>query len=219
MSTTARPAAGPDAATRWRERSAPFSAEVEAVADWEAPSPCEGWTARDVLTHVIDTEREFLVGAGLIADESPAEESPADRNPADANHTDESHADESPPEETGEAVADPAARWAAHLATVEALLADPAAASRPHDGAFGPTTVGDVLLDFYGFDLIVHRWDLARSQGRDARLTEAELALVDAAVDGWGEHAYAPGIFDTPVDVPAGADEQTRVLARTGRRG
>jgi hypothetical protein len=92
-------------------------------------------------------------------------------------------------------------------------------AARPHDGAFGPTTVGDVLLDFYGFDLIVHRWDLARSQGRDARLTGAELALVDAAVDGWGEHAYAPGIFGAPAEVPAGADEQTRVLARTGRRG
>ncbi|MEO2097069.1 hypothetical protein ACIGH6_16980 [Brachybacterium paraconglomeratum] len=46
-----------------------------------------------------------------------------------------------------------------------------------------------------------------------------ELALVDAAVDGWGEHAYAPGIFGAPVDVPGGADAQTRVLARTGRRG
>ena len=188
MSTTARPAAGPDAATRWRERSAPFTAEVEAVADWDAPSPCEGWTARDVLAHVIDTEREFLARVDLAA------------------------------EETADADGDPAARWAAHLAAVDALLADPAVAARPHDGAFGPTTVGDVLLDFYGFDLIVHRWDLARSQGREARLSEAELTLVDAAVDGWGEHAYAPGIFGAPVDVPAGADAQTRVLARTGRR-
>ena len=189
MSTTARPAAGPDAATRWRELSAPFSAEVEAVADWDAPSPCVGWTARDVLAHVIDTEREFLARVDLAA------------------------------EETADADGDPAARWVAHLAAVDALLADPAVAARPHDGAFGPTTVGDVLLDFYGFDLIVHRWDLARSQGRDARLSAAELELVDAAVDGWGEHAYAPGIFGAPVDVPAGADAQARVLARTGRRG
>ena len=187
MSSTARPAA-PEVAARWRERSAPFTAEVEAIEDWDAPSPCEGWTARDVLTHVIDTEREFLTRVDLAA------------------------------EETGEASGDPAARWAAHLAVVQSLLADSAVATRPHDGAFGATTVGDVLLDFYGFDLIVHRWDLARSQGREARLSEAELALVDAAVDGWGEHAYAPGIFGAPVDVPAGADEQTRVLARTGRR-
>ena len=187
MSSTARPAA-PEVAARWRERSAPFTAEVEAIEDWDAPSPCEGWTARDVLTHVIDTEREFLTRVDLAA------------------------------EETGEASGDPAARWAAHLAVVQSLLADSAVATRPHDGAFGATTVGDVLLDFYGFDLIVHRWDLARSQGREARLSEAELTLVDAAVDGWGEHAYAPGIFGAPVDVPAGADAQTRVLARTGRR-
>ena len=187
MSSTARPAA-PEVAARWRERSAPFTAEVEAIEDWDAPSPCEGWTARDVLTHVIDTEREFLTRVDLAA------------------------------EETVEAGGDPAARWAAHLAVVQSLLADSAVAARPHDGAFGPTTVGDVLLDFYGFDLIVHRWDLARSQGREARLSEAELTLVDAAVDGWGEHAHAPGIFGAPVDVPAGADAQTRVLARTGRR-
>jgi len=195
MSTTARPDAGsdavPDAVTRWRERSAPFTAEVAAVEDWDAPSPCEGWTAHDVLAHVIDTEREFLIRVGLAAEEA-----------ADAS-----------------ADGEPAACWAAHLAAVDALLADPAVAARSHDGAFGPTTVGDVLLDFYGFDLIVHRWDLARSQGRDARLSAAELDLVDAAVDGWGEHAYAPGVFGAPVAVPADADAQARVLARTGRRG
>ncbi len=189
MSTIARPTDRADAASRWRERSAPFTAEAEEVADWDAPSPCEGWTARDVLAHVINTEREFLARVDLAV------------------------------EETAEAGEDPAARWATHHAAVDALLADPAVAARAHDGAFGPTTVGDVLLDFYGFDLIVHRWDLARSQGRDARLSAAELELVDTAVDGWGEHAYAPGIFGAPVDVPAEADLQTRVLAKTGRRG
>lgn len=74
-------------------------------------------------------------------------------------------------------------------------------------------------MDSYAVDLIVHRWSQARSQGRDACLTQAGLALVDAAAGGWGEHACAPGIFGAPVDVAAGADGQTRVLARTGRRG
>ena len=82
---------------------------------------------------------------------------------------------------------------------------------------FGPSTVGRTLLGFYGFDLIVHRWDIARSQGRDEQLSDAELDTVDAAVDGFGEHAYAPGIFQEPVDVPAGATRQQQVLARTGR--
>ncbi|MFB9072702.1 hypothetical protein ACFFX0_16455 [Citricoccus parietis] len=82
---------------------------------------------------------------------------------------------------------------------------------------FGDSTVGQVLLDFYGMDLIVHRWDLATSQGADHRLSDDELAEVDAAVDGYGAAAYGPGIFKDPVQVPEDADRQARVLGRTGR--
>lgn len=190
MTTSTPSTPGTELHTRWRELAAPFTAEVEAVTAWDASSPCEGWSARDVLAHVIGTEREFLAKAGLLSGGGAEAEAE-----------------------------DPAARWAAHLAEVDALLADPETAARPHDGAFGPTTVGAVLVEFYGFDLVVHRWDLARSQGRDARLAAEEIAMIDANVDGWGEHAYAPGVFSRPLTVPDGADEQTRVLARPGRRG
>ena len=39
-----------------------FTAVVEAAGDtqWSSPSPCEGWTAADVLDHVVDTQRDFL---------------------------------------------------------------------------------------------------------------------------------------------------------------
>ena len=37
-----------------------FTATVQATADWSAASPCEEWTAADVVDHVVDTEREFL---------------------------------------------------------------------------------------------------------------------------------------------------------------
>ncbi|WP_193103786.1 maleylpyruvate isomerase family mycothiol-dependent enzyme [Brachybacterium sp. FME24] len=188
MSTRARTSTTPDSVlTTWQERSAPFTATVQAVDDWEAPSPCEGWTARDVLEHVCRTQRDFFAQRGLeLSDLSGAE---------------------------------PAQTWAAHHREVSGLLGDPDVAQRAFDGAFGPTTVGATMIDFYGFDLIVHRWDLARSQGLDARLTPQELALIDAAVDGWGEHAYAPGIFAGALPTSPGVDEQTRVLARTGRRG
>lgn len=169
----------------WQKRSTPFSATVQAVEDWEASSPCEGWTARDVLEHVCQTQRDFFAQRGVeLSDLSGA---------------------------------GPAQAWAAHCREVSGLLGDPDLAQRSFDGAFGPTTVGATMIDFYGFDLIVHRWDLARSQGLDAPLTPTELALIDAAVDSWGEHAYAPGIFARALPPPPGADEQTRVLARTGR--
>ena len=170
----------------WQQHATPFTSVVEAVTDWDAASPCEGWTATDVLGHVLDTERDFLGARGRdlpVLDQG----SPADR-------------------------------WRAHEAAVSGLLADPAVAAEAFEGHFGPTTVGETLTRFYGFDLLVHRWDLARSQGREEALTDAELDEIDAAVDGFGEHAYAPGIFGQPVEVSGEADRQARVLARTGRR-
>ncbi|MHC3366308.1 maleylpyruvate isomerase N-terminal domain-containing protein [Rhodococcus aetherivorans] len=54
-------------ARHYRELAAKFTTRVEAVpADrWDAPSPCEGWTARDVLRHVVDTQRQIVTVVGL----------------------------------------------------------------------------------------------------------------------------------------------------------
>lgn len=32
---------------------------------WEAPTPCPGWTVRDVVAHVVGAERGFLDGQGI----------------------------------------------------------------------------------------------------------------------------------------------------------
>ena len=50
-----------------------------------------------------------------------------------------------------------------------------------------------------------------------ALASRLELTEVDAAVDGYGQAAYAPGIFKKGVEVPADASRQEQVLARTGR--
>lgn len=177
----------PGAQNVWLYRSEPFTRVVRGVTDWDAASPCEGWTARDVLDHVMSTQRDFLVQRGHAVPETLEE--------------------------------DPAARWQAHQDAVVALLTDPAVAGEQFGGFFGPTTVGAVLTEFYGFDLITHRWDIARSQGVDEPFTTEEIEEIEASMDGWGEHAYGEGIFKGPLDVPADASEQTRVLARMGRRG
>lgn len=41
-----------------------FTAAVNAVADWGAPSACEGWSASDVVDHVVDGQRGLLTRAG-----------------------------------------------------------------------------------------------------------------------------------------------------------
>ncbi|GAA4519414.1 TIGR03086 family metal-binding protein [Brachybacterium paraconglomeratum] len=182
-----RPPAPASLDAAFRDRARPFTTVVEAVEDWDAPSPCAGWSARDVLEHVLSTQREFLAARG---------------------HPVPGGADE-----------EPARAWAAHHREVDALLADPDVAGQPYDSAFGPSTLGATLIEFYGFDLIVHRWDIARSQGLDERFTPQEITLIDAAVDSWGEHAYAPGIFAHALPVAPEADAQARVLARMGRMG
>ena len=162
-----------------------FTATVEAATDWSAPSPCEVWTAADVVAHVVDTERDFLIRFDVDLGDRP----------------------------TGS----PAAVWGEELAGVHARV-DSDLRAREYDGFFGRTTIGATLDDFYGFDLVVHGWDLGSASGRPTTFTETDMDALDAAFVGFGEHAYDEGVFQRPIDVPEDADRQTRLLARMGRR-
>ena len=168
----------------------PFGAVVERLdpADWERPSPCEGWSARDVLAHVVDTERQFLEGHALDVGDRPD-------------------------------LGTPGAAWRTHAERVQGLLGDPAVAGLTYDGVFGRATVGDSMTRFYGFDLVVHRWDIAQAAGHDERLSGAELDMVDTAATGFGEHLYDTGVCHAALEVGDDADRQARVLARLGRVG
>ena len=53
-------------------RADDFAAILDrADPQWDAPTPCEGWTVRDVVGHVIDTERDFLERHDLDAGPGP----------------------------------------------------------------------------------------------------------------------------------------------------
>ncbi|NUL47289.1 TIGR03086 family protein [Cellulosimicrobium funkei] len=172
-------------AESWDRHVEPLTAVVNAVTDWDADSPCDNWSAADVLDHLMQTQRDFVGRQGREIPLLPGS---------------------------------PAEQWNHHQAAMAALVRDGDFVTTSIQTPFGESTIGRVLMDFYGMDLIVHRWDLATSQGVDHRLSDAELDEVDAAVDGYGDAAYGPGIFDNPVDVPADASRQQQVLARTGRR-
>ncbi len=196
METSTPPLAGPRSpagsspTAGFLDLLGPFGAVCDRLpaAAWDQPSPCEGWTARDVLRHVIDTEREFLVQHGI----------------------------DLPEQESG---TDPATVWRNHAAALADVLADPGVGARAYDGYFGPTTVGDTLLRFYGHDLVVHRWDLATSAGLEERFTEAEMDFSALCIESYGEALYSEGVCRPGVDAPADADRQAQLLARMGRRG
>lgn len=188
----------------WRDHVQPFTAVVTRVRDWDAPSPCEGWTARDVLTHVIDSERDFLRDHGHpLPDTGGIGSDPVPSSTASASP---------------DLSEDPAGRWLRHAASIDALLGDASIAGESFDGFFGPTTIGETWATFYCFDLLVHRWDIGASQGESVGFSDEELTAIDDAVDGFGEHAYMPGIFGSPIEVAADAPRQAQVLGRTGRR-
>lgn len=112
----------------------------------------------------------------------------------------------------------PDQRWREHHRSVEQALMDEDWSLSAYDGYFGPTTVVDTLLTFYGFDLIVHRWDIGRAGGVPVQWTDEEMDRLHSAIEGFGEHLYVEGICTAALEPAADADRQTRLLAQLGRQ-
>lgn len=179
-----------DISARYARLSDDFAATVAAVpADrWSSPSPCETWDARDVVRHVVDTQKMFL---GLVGRELGAVPS----------------VDESP-----------AAAWDAARAVVQADLDDPERADTEFDGYFGRTSFARAVDRFVNFDLVVHRWDLARAAGLDERLDPEDVRWAHDNAAAFGDAMRRGNVCGPEVTPPEGADAQTRLLAFLGRR-
>lgn len=177
-------------ADRYRRLAGDFQGTVDAVPPdrWAAPSPCEGWTALDVVRHVVESQGLFLGRVGREVDDLP----PVDE--------------------------DPSAAWAAARAVVQADLEDPDRASASYEGAFGRMTFEQAVDGFLCTDLVVHRWDVARASGLDERIDPDELERVMAQAESFGDAMRSPRAFGPPLEPPPGADRQTEVLAFLGRR-
>jgi len=177
-------------ADRYARLADAFATAVAAVPDerWSSTSPCEGWTARDVVQHVCDTQALFL---GFV--DEPAGEGPSVTD-------------------------DPVGAWHAASAPVRAVLAHPARASATFEGFFGTTSFESAVDRFVSFDLVVHRWDLARATGGDDTVDPADAQRVLDGVAAFGPALYSPGVCAEAVSVGPDADVVTRMLAVVGRR-
>jgi uncharacterized protein (TIGR03086 family) len=179
---------GATPAQRHRLVAAAFADRVEGVNDWEAPAPVAGWTARDVVGHLVEWLPGFLAGGSDVALAAV------------------------------DAGADPVAAWHARADEVQAILDDPATASRrlvnPHTGEW-PL---DAAIDrFYTVDVFMHTWDLARATGQDDRLDEAFCAELVAGMASIEELLRSSGQYGPAVSVPDGADARTRLIGFIGR--
>ena len=105
---------------------------------------------------------------------------------------------------------------AQHAERVAALADDDAGRGDEFDGHFGPTTIGATLEQFYVWDMLVHRWDVARAVGIDAALTDAELDRDLGRRRQLRDALYMDGVCRPAVDVPAASDRD-RAGARPPR--
>ena len=174
-----------------------FTVTVEAVPDdaWEHPAPCEGWVARDVVRHLV----EWLPGPGFLLGAFGVETRPI------------------PSVED-----DPAGAWAAVRDAIQRALDDPEVAGRVEDcGPPGRMSLEAAVDMTCTPDVLIHTWDLARATGLDERLDADEVhrqvIAIDALPPGVDEAMRGSGHFGPRVEVPDGADEQTRLLAFMGR--
>jgi uncharacterized protein (TIGR03086 family) len=113
--------------------------------------------------------------------------------------------------------ADPLGAWTAASTQLQAHLDVPETADRQFQGFSGATTLAEAVDRFLCFDLIVHGWDLSRAAGLDERIDPAELDRLWESVEAFGDQIRSEGAFGPPVNVPAGASEQDKLLAHLGR--
>lgn len=179
-----------DVAARYRKLATAFTDRVAGVPPerWADPSPCEGWTALDVVRHVVDTEASFLSRVDRQLDEVPSVDD------------------------------DPLAAWTTVRDVVQGALDDPAVAATSYESHFGPTTFEATVDRFYNMDLVIHGWDLARATGQDERIDPEELRRVAVDAEALGDSLRMPGVCGPAIEVPADADEQSRVLGFLGRQ-
>lgn len=178
-------------AERYRRAAARFTDVAAAApqAAWDNPAPPEGWTARDVVGHLVDWFPPFLAaGANITLPVGPSVDD------------------------------DPLAAWRVLSDGVQAVLDDPTTSARwfehaqagrhPLDQAIGMFMLGDVVL---------HTWDLARAVGGDDTLEPDEVGPMLSGMEPLDDVLRASGHYGPRVAVADDADAQSRLIAFTGR--
>lgn len=170
-----------------------FDARVRAVRDWDAPTACSAWSARDLLNHLVSEQwwvPHLLAGETL--------QQVGDRYDGDL---------------VGD---DPLGAWNEASARARTAWDEADITGEVH------VTGGVIPAEEYGWqmtlDLAVHAWDLARGTGGNEHLNPELAQQLHDVFAPQVPRFQGLGIFDPPRPVPDDADAQTRLLAVLGRR-
>lgn len=176
---------------RYRKVAGAFTERVQSVPPeaWDNPAPCEGWRARDVVRHLVEwMPGLFLTSADIEIPKGPSVDQ------------------------------DPVAAWALATGAIQAALDDRDLATREFESQAGRHTV-EQAVDMLGTpDVLVHTWDLARATGLDETLDADEVHRLYVGMEPYDELLRNSGHYGPRVAVPDDADEQTKLIAFTGRQ-
>jgi uncharacterized protein (TIGR03086 family) len=169
-------------------------AEELTPADWDRPSPCEGWTALDVLGHLgaaIGFGVSLLRGEDATFPEAP--------RPADLV--------------TGE----PTAYWGAIADSARDAL-DGADLEREMDTPMGKRTLADRLA-FPAIDLYVHAWDIGKTAGIPVEIPGDVIEFAHTHLDPIPAEMFRGEgkPFGPEADAPDDATPTQEFVAWTGR--
>lgn len=160
---------------------------------WDTPSPCEGWSVRELTNHVVAGNfwaAELASGKTI--------------------------------EEVGSALdgdvlgEDPAGSYRKSAEAAAAAFAAPGALDAPCAVSYGPVP-GSVYAGHRIVDVLVHGWDLAKGTGQDTTLDPDLVAACIEIVEPQLDMLQASGAFAPAGEVPTGADPQTKLLTWLGR--
>ena len=168
-----------------------FTTVAEAVSpdDWDRPAPPEGWVARDVVRHLVEWVPSLVLdGWGIERPDFPSVDD------------------------------DPLAAWLTLRDALRAGLADPTIAATEADIMPGRFRY-DVAVDMFATgDVLIHTWDLGVATGQDVVLDPVEVHRAYEGMLPMDEVLRQSGHYGPRVDVPDDADEQTKLIAFTGRQ-
>jgi len=178
-----------DPAARYIAIADAFTELVDGTTDWDAPAPVEGWTARDVVWHLVD----WIPG---VLREGAAIDLPR-RDPA---------------------VPDPAADWARFNEAMQAIVrqSDLRDGEFAHPMA-GTMPVGTAIDMLVTPDVFMHSWDLARATGQSFAMDAEYSAALLAGMEGIEDMLRSSGHYGQRVDVSDDADPGMRLIAFIGR--
>jgi uncharacterized protein (TIGR03086 family) len=181
--------------TAFTVAQAGFDRQVHAIRPehWSSATPCTEWTVRDLLNHLVSEHlwAPWLLNGATLADVG-------DRFDGD------------------QLGADPVGSWESAAAGSREAFTRPGALDRNVHTGRGPmpgTSYGWEMVT----DLAVHSWDLGRAIGGDVQIDQDLVTTIYDWVLPYIGQWEGMGFFAPPVEVPAGADVQAKLIALLGR--